>query len=198
MLLEITHTFWLAPTDYVPLVSPISFAQRGLDILGTFPIASVQRKYLIVIIDQVEPLATISSKQIISFIWKLQGCQLSITKPDLSNLIFNNYAQTGGQVILRHCGSSTVHRTSQDDEQANFGCLMEGCRRVEGRLRKTNYTVSYGPIEEHKMSHQVRLPSNLLTVSRHLLLEKLELNHSELTTFSMRYWRRFKRRLEFQ
>nr|XP_009383140.1 PREDICTED: uncharacterized protein LOC103970956 [Musa acuminata subsp. malaccensis] len=63
----------------VPL-SPIDcawpFAQWGLDLLGPFPPASGQRRYIVVGVDyftkwtEAEPLATITERQVEKFVWK--------------------------------------------------------------------------------------------------------------------------------
>ncbi|CAL9121302.1 unnamed protein product, partial [Musa textilis] len=63
----------------VPLTSmdcPWPFAQWGMDLLGPFPPASGQRRYIIVGIDyftkwvEAEPLATITAGRVEQFVWK--------------------------------------------------------------------------------------------------------------------------------
>ena len=52
------------------------FVQWGLDLLEPFPLASGQRRYIIVRVDyftkwvEVEPLATIIERQVEKFVWK--------------------------------------------------------------------------------------------------------------------------------
>ena len=56
--------------------SPIPFAMWGMDILGPFPMASGQRKFLIVAIDyftkwvEAKALAKITTKQVTQFFWE--------------------------------------------------------------------------------------------------------------------------------
>ena len=58
------------------MTAPWPFAQWGLDIIGLFPTALRQLKFLVVGIDyftkwvEAEPLATITEKRIRSFVWK--------------------------------------------------------------------------------------------------------------------------------
>ena len=64
------------PEMLTSINSPIPFAMWGMDILGPFPIASGQRKFLVVAIDyftkwiEAKPLAKITTKQIAHFFWK--------------------------------------------------------------------------------------------------------------------------------
>ncbi|KAI3448541.1 hypothetical protein Pfo_005206 [Paulownia fortunei] len=59
-----------------PIESPYPFAQWGMDIVGPFPPATGQRKFLIVTVDyftkwvEAEPLARITEKEVIKFLWK--------------------------------------------------------------------------------------------------------------------------------
>ena len=62
------------------------FAQWGLDIMGPFPIAVRQLKFLIVGIDhftkwvEAEALATITEKNMRSFIWRFIVCRFRIPR----------------------------------------------------------------------------------------------------------------------
>ncbi|KAK3041516.1 hypothetical protein RJ639_000135 [Escallonia herrerae] len=69
----------ISHTPVVPLtsiVSPIPFAVWGMDLLGPFPMASGQRRFVIVAIDyftkwtKAESLATITSTKCEDFFWK--------------------------------------------------------------------------------------------------------------------------------
>ena len=70
----------LPPTELVPMTSPWPFAQWGVDILGPLPQAPLQRKFLIVAIDyfskwiEIEPIAKITRRNTINFIWKSIIC----------------------------------------------------------------------------------------------------------------------------
>ncbi|KAL0434518.1 UNVERIFIED_CONTAM: Ribonuclease HI [Sesamum latifolium] len=58
------------------MLSPCPFTQWGIDIVGPFPVASGQRKFLLIAIDyfikwvEAEPLARITEGQVMKFIWK--------------------------------------------------------------------------------------------------------------------------------
>nr|XP_025680402.1 uncharacterized protein LOC112782271 [Arachis hypogaea] len=81
-----------APTINIPAEqlhqSVISwpFNQWGIDILGPFPTAPRQMKYLVVAIDyfskwiEAQPLARIASSQMISFVWKYIICRYGIPR----------------------------------------------------------------------------------------------------------------------
>ena len=65
------------PTEELtPMTAPWPFAQWGLDIMGPFPIAIRQLKFLVVSIDyftkwvEVEAVATITKNNVRNFVWK--------------------------------------------------------------------------------------------------------------------------------
>ncbi|KAL0378386.1 UNVERIFIED_CONTAM: hypothetical protein Sradi_3144100 [Sesamum radiatum] len=63
------------------LSSPCPFSQWGIDIVGPFPVAAGQRKFLLVAIDYVskwieaKPLARITKNEVIKFLWKNIICR---------------------------------------------------------------------------------------------------------------------------
>ena len=65
------------PSKYISIIHVVlSFDKWGLDLLGPFPPAKGQRKFIIVAVDcfskyvDVEPLSTIIDKQVCQFIWR--------------------------------------------------------------------------------------------------------------------------------
>ena len=72
--------------ELVPMMAPWPFAQWGLDIMGPFPTAIQQLKFLVVGIDyftkwvEVETMATITEKNIRSFIWRCIICRFGIPR----------------------------------------------------------------------------------------------------------------------
>ncbi|KAL0455738.1 UNVERIFIED_CONTAM: hypothetical protein Slati_0913000 [Sesamum latifolium] len=66
--------------------SPCPFDMWGMDIVGKLPRATGQREYLIVAVDYftkwvgAEPLAKISEKEVIKFIWQNLICQFGIPR----------------------------------------------------------------------------------------------------------------------
>ncbi|KAK2999291.1 hypothetical protein RJ639_023820 [Escallonia herrerae] len=76
-------------TPVVPLTSivyPIPFAVWGMDLLGPFPMASGQRRFVIVAIDyftkwtEAESLATITSAKCEDFFWKNVVCRFGVPR----------------------------------------------------------------------------------------------------------------------
>lgn len=65
------------PANYLnPILSPLPFAKWGMDILGPFPQASGQRKFVLVAVDyftkwvEAEPMKSIKTADVQGFIWK--------------------------------------------------------------------------------------------------------------------------------
>ncbi|XP_052206820.1 uncharacterized protein LOC127811152 [Diospyros lotus] len=69
-----------------PTLQPIPFAQWGLDILGPFPRATGQRKFLLVATDyftkwiEAEALATISARKVEAMVWKDIICRFGVPR----------------------------------------------------------------------------------------------------------------------
>ena len=63
------------------MVSPWPFAVRGIDLIGTLPIAKGGAKYVIVAVDyftkwaEAEPLAIVTTKKVINFVTKNIICR---------------------------------------------------------------------------------------------------------------------------
>ena len=74
------------PEMLTSISSPIPFAMWGMDILGPFPMASAQRKFLIVAIDyftkwiEAKPLAQITTKQVTQFFWENVICRYGLPR----------------------------------------------------------------------------------------------------------------------
>ncbi|RDY10138.1 Tf2-6, partial [Mucuna pruriens] len=89
------------------------FADWGIDILGPFPIASGQLKFLTVAVDyftkwiEAEPVATITTERIKRFIWKRIVYRFSLPAEIVQSFTFVEHPQANGQaeaankVILR-------------------------------------------------------------------------------------------------
>ena len=77
--------------ELTPMTALWPFAQWGLDIMGPFPTAIRQLKFLVVGIDyfikwvEVEALATITEKNIRSFVWRCIICRFDIPRVLVSN-----------------------------------------------------------------------------------------------------------------
>ncbi|KAL0444234.1 UNVERIFIED_CONTAM: hypothetical protein Slati_2146100 [Sesamum latifolium] len=72
-------------------VFPCPFTQWGIDIVGPFPIASGQRKFLLVAINyftkwvEAEPLARITEGEVMKFIWKNIVCRFGVPREIVSD-----------------------------------------------------------------------------------------------------------------
>ena len=72
--------------ELAPMTAPWPFTQWELDIIGPFPTAVQQLKFLVVGIDyftkwvEAEALATITEKNIRSFVWRCIICRFGIPK----------------------------------------------------------------------------------------------------------------------
>ena len=78
--------------ELTPMTALWPFAQWGLDIIGLFPVAIQLLKFLIVGINyftkwvEAEALATITEKNVRSFVWRNIVCRYRISRV----LVFNN------------------------------------------------------------------------------------------------------------
>ncbi|KAL0433430.1 UNVERIFIED_CONTAM: hypothetical protein Slati_2677300 [Sesamum latifolium] len=75
------------PATFMKIMeSPCPFDMWGMDIVGKLPRATGQREYLIVAVDhfskwvEAEPLAKISEKEVIKFIWQNLICRFGIPR----------------------------------------------------------------------------------------------------------------------
>ncbi|KAK4388840.1 hypothetical protein Sango_2221000 [Sesamum angolense] len=88
-----------------PLESPCPFDQWGIDLVGPLPQATGQRKFLIVAVDyftkwvDAEPLAKISEKEVIKFLWRNIVCRFGIPRA----IISDNGTQFSGNKFKEWC-----------------------------------------------------------------------------------------------
>jgi ribonuclease HI len=109
--------------EFTPITSPWPFAQWGLDIMGPFPVGTKQAKFLVVAIDyftkwvEAEPLATISEKNVKSFVWKAVICRFGIPRV----LISDNGKQFDNGPFKELCAQLNIknHYFSPRHPQAN-------------------------------------------------------------------------------
>ena len=91
--------------ELTPITAPWPFAQWGLDIMGPFPTAIKQLKFLVVDIDyvtkwvEVEALATITEKNIRNFVWRNIICRYRIPRA----LVSDNGKQFDNSVFKDFC-----------------------------------------------------------------------------------------------
>ena len=106
-----------------PINSPIPFAMWRMDILGLFPIASGQRKFLVVAIDyftkwnEAKPVTKITTKQIAHFFWESIICRYGIPRV----LVTDNGTQFNNEEFRSYCDKNDIDLrfTSVAHPQAN-------------------------------------------------------------------------------
>ena len=109
--------------ELTPMKTPWPFAQWGLDIMGSFPTALRQLKFLVVGIDyftkwvEAEPLATITEKSIRSFIWRNIICRYGIPRV----LVSDNGKQFDNSAFKDFCSELGIknHYSFPAHPQAN-------------------------------------------------------------------------------
>ncbi|KAL0361476.1 UNVERIFIED_CONTAM: hypothetical protein Sradi_3832100 [Sesamum radiatum] len=73
------------------MLSPCPFSQWGMDIVGPFPLAPGQKKFLLVAIDfftkwvEAEPQARIMEEEVMKFIWKNIICHFGLPRELISD-----------------------------------------------------------------------------------------------------------------
>ncbi|KAK3013273.1 hypothetical protein RJ639_009594 [Escallonia herrerae] len=122
-----------APISHKPvvpltsIVSPIPFAVWGMDLLGPFPMASSQRRFVIVAIDyftkwtEAESLATITSAKCEDFFWKNVVCRFGVPRA----LVVDNEKQFDNNNFWTFCTNLSIDLrfTSVAHPQSNEAML---------------------------------------------------------------------------
>ncbi|KAL0312779.1 UNVERIFIED_CONTAM: hypothetical protein Sradi_5677200 [Sesamum radiatum] len=106
-----------------PLESPFLFDQWGMDLVGPFPQATGQRKFLIAVVDyftkwvEAEPLAKITEKEVIKFLLKNIVCRFDIPR----TLVSNNGTQFSGKKLKEWCEGLAIKQffSSVSNPQVN-------------------------------------------------------------------------------
>nr|XP_025682208.1 uncharacterized protein LOC112783462 [Arachis hypogaea] len=115
------------------------FNQWGMDILGPFPTAPRQVKYLIVAIDyfskwiEAQPLAKITSAQMISFVWKNIICRFGIPRHILTDngrqFTDHNFKTFLQNLKIKQHFSSVEHPQSNGQAEAANKVLLQALRK---------------------------------------------------------------------
>ncbi|XP_064940582.1 uncharacterized protein LOC135594090 [Musa acuminata AAA Group] len=132
-----------APRQPAVPLSPIAcmwpFAQWGLDLLGPFPPASGQRKYIIVGVDyftkwvEAKPLATITEQQMEKFVWRNLVTRFGLPK----TIIMDNRPQFTGRRFREFCAShgiqlrfsSVAHPQTNGLAEVTNRSILDGLKR---------------------------------------------------------------------
>ncbi|KAL0420201.1 UNVERIFIED_CONTAM: Ribonuclease HI [Sesamum latifolium] len=121
------------------MLSPCPFMQWGMDIVGPFPLAAGQRKFLLVAIDyftkwvEAEPLARITEGEIMKFIWKNIVCHFGIPR----EIISDNGRQFQGRRIQEWCQAlhirqrftTVAHPQANRQVKATNRIIVQGIKR---------------------------------------------------------------------
>ncbi|XP_073121339.1 uncharacterized protein [Henckelia pumila] len=122
------------PAEFMKaVVASCPFDQWGMDIVGPFPVSTGQRKFLLVAVDyfsksvEAEPLAKITEKEVLNFLWKNIVCRFEIPR----RLISDNGRQFYGSKVQSWCKQMKIEQvfTSVTYPQGN------------GQVEVTNRTI---------------------------------------------------------
>ncbi|XP_015961768.1 uncharacterized protein LOC107485744 [Arachis duranensis] len=115
------------------------FNQWGIDILGPFPTAPGQMKYLVVVIDyfskwiEAQPLARITSNQMISFVWKYIiyrfGIPRHIVTDNGRQFTDHNFKDFLQKLKINHHFSSVEHPQSNGLAEAANKVVLHALRK---------------------------------------------------------------------
>ncbi|KAK6151566.1 hypothetical protein DH2020_014201 [Rehmannia glutinosa] len=131
--------------------APCPFSKWGIDIVGPFPVASGQRKFLIVAVDyfskwvEAEPVARIGESNIKDFIWKNLVSRFGWPR----DLVSDNGTQFQGTKIRKWCEEMKVrqHFTSVAHPQAN-GQVEVTNRAIVRGIKARLYVARGGWVDE--------------------------------------------------
>ncbi|RDY09241.1 Pol polyprotein, partial [Mucuna pruriens] len=133
------------PTHLHSVTSPWPFHKWGIDILGLFPIAPGQVKFLIVVVDyftkwvEAEPVTTISSEWIKHFLWKKIICRFGMP----TEIVSDNRTQFASKATtefyeglkIKQLFTSAEHPQSNGQVKAANKVILRGLRK---RLKEAN------------------------------------------------------------
>jgi len=128
------------PTNLQTISAPWPFARWGVDILGPSPLATAQRRFLIIAVDyfmkwiEAKPLAKITVANVQSFMWKIV-CRFGVPH----TVITDNERQFGDRKLetfftelgIKHITSSVEHpQTNGQAEPSNKVILSQLRKRL--------------------------------------------------------------------
>ncbi|KAK3003569.1 hypothetical protein RJ639_018904 [Escallonia herrerae] len=128
-----------SPSPLSSLSSPIPFAMWGMDIMGPFPPATAQRRFVIVAVDyftkwvEAEALATISEKKCEDFFWRAVVCRFGIPRV----LVTDNGKQFDNPTFRTFCANlsieqrftSVAHPQTNGQTEVTNRTLLQGIKK---------------------------------------------------------------------
>ncbi|KAK3009660.1 hypothetical protein RJ639_014746 [Escallonia herrerae] len=144
-----------APSPLSTLSSPIPFAIWGMDILGPFPLATAQLKFVIVAIDyftkwvEAEALASITERKCEDFFWGAVVCRFGIPRV----LITDNGKQFDNPTFQTFCTNLSIghHFTSVAHPQTNGQTEVTNRTLLQGIKKKLDGAKGLWVDELHKI-----------------------------------------------
>ena len=120
------------------LSAPWPFAQWGMDLLGPFPPASGQRKFLIVAIDyftkwvEAEPLARITEANVAKFFWKSIVCRFGLPHTVVTDngrqFDCREFEEFCSDLGIRHRFTSVAHPQTNGEAEVTNRTILQGLR----------------------------------------------------------------------
>ena len=125
--------------DMVSISSPWPFAQWGIDIVGSLPLAPAQKKLSLVAIDyfskwiEVDAFATIKDRDVTRFIWKNIVCRFGIPRsivsdngPQFDNQVYRDFYQ---ELKIRNLYSTPRYPQSNGKAEASNKTLLTALKK---------------------------------------------------------------------
>nr|KYP47816.1 Gypsy retrotransposon integrase-like protein 1 [Cajanus cajan] len=126
---------------YIPPTGP--FATWGVDILGLFPVAKGQCKFLIVVVDlftkwiKAKPLACISAHQVQKFLWKNIITRFDVPSTLVTDnglqFIYRKLNEFLASLGIQHKVTSVKHQQANDQAESENKVILTGLKK---RLRE--------------------------------------------------------------
>ncbi|XP_075479325.1 uncharacterized protein LOC142520209 [Primulina tabacum] len=161
-----------------PTSTSCPFDQWGLDIVGPFPIARAQKKFLLVAVDyfskwiEAEPLAKITEEEDVRFLWKNIVCRYGIPR----KLISDNGRQFQGKKITSWCQEMKIIQsfTSVAYPQANGQTEVNNRIIVQALKARLHGKEAVLPVEIGQSSTRIESYPNDNDQSRAVELDLVE------------------------
>ena len=114
------------------IIATLPFDKWGMDLLGPFPAASGQRRFLMVAIDyfskwiEAEPLASITDKQIQKFIWRNIITRFGVPR----SLVSDNGRQFYSRPTVEYCERFGIHTNFSVVSHPQANGLAEAANKI--------------------------------------------------------------------